>query len=186
MQHIDSDALGIPRSSRDLPFDLDLATFLNFDPNPTFILEVSPCEPLPFDILFSNDAIRKDPELEAEIWRDDSSARIFRGWAQTTTHWRQPYDFAGRSWTAFLIAGKWKGVRALASMPAVVVPDKAVEDTKEVFKRADIGVARLESILHIMEMSDVACFEVDTHGSLIWANVKKFPFFHLNQRNTNS
>jgi hypothetical protein len=165
----------------DLPPDLDLTTFLNADPKPTFILEVSHREPLPFDMLFCNDAIRRESELQAQICGLNREALIFRAWAQATTHWRQPYEFAGRSWTAFRIGGKWKALRALVSVPIIVLPENAAEEPEEAFKRPGIEAARLDSMLRMMDLSEVGTFEVDTHGSMLWNNVM-LPFVYPPQK----
>jgi hypothetical protein len=182
MDHNDSDT---PHKNRHghLPPDLDLTAFLNAEPKPTFILEVSHCEPLPFEILFNNTALLKDIDLRTHISGLSRDALVFRAWSQATTHWRQPYDFAGRSWTAFLIGGKWKAVRALVSIPITVIPENAVEELEEAFKRPDIGAARLDSMLRMMDLSEVGAFEVDTHGSMIWNNVIR-PLIHPRQSNT--
>jgi hypothetical protein len=70
------------------------------------------------------------------------------------------------------------------SIPTTVLPENATEPRDE-FKRADIGIARLESLLRMMEMSEVGVFELDTHGSMLWANVR-FVFFDTNQKSMTS
>jgi hypothetical protein len=160
-------------SAEDVPLDFlpDLSTFLNGEPEPTFVIPIDALNPISFQIVFRNEAVKKYPDLEPFVLARDKDAVLFRTWALAVASWTQPYDFAGRSWTAFIVGGKWKVIRALVSVPALMAPAHAVKESARPSKPASFAATGVDGLLRMLEMSDIGVFEFDPQGNLTSANV---------------
>lgn len=151
-----------------------LDAFLDADPRPLFIISINEIGPAPFELLFCNEAFRRE-ELEKGLSCGTEAATNFLAWSQVVLHWREEYEFLGRRWTAFKIQGHWKCVRVVgesdnvSSIQQNCCPDiptvtiRALEDVK-------IAGAKLASLYKMMEMSDVGTFEFNPQGTLLRAN----------------
>ncbi|KAH8674347.1 hypothetical protein BX600DRAFT_377881 [Xylariales sp. PMI_506] len=173
-------------AAADLPTP-DLVQFLNADPSPTFLIPIGITNPVPFHLLLSNVAFEEVAGLKTLLLNDSKSSILFRSWAQAAMHWRETYAFAGRTWTAFSIGGRWKALRAGEQREQTADDVGPSQKKKRVagespsgLKDASIMDARLESLQKMMEMSDVGVFEYHPSGYLIraneaWYNLSRHP-----------
>jgi PAS domain-containing protein len=180
-------------STADPPADIpapDLTQFLDADPNPTFLIPIDARNPIAFNILLCNHALKAAHGLLPSIQGDTVSAIQFQSWTQAVVNWRENYDFAERRWTAFSIRGRWKAVRAIEQRGATsegavtrTAPNATSEDRSRNIKDASILGTRLESMQRMMEMSDVGVFEYDPQGTLIRANESWYNLSHHPREN---
>jgi hypothetical protein len=131
----------------------DLKAFKDGDLRPTFILAINLLGAIPFEILLSNHAFN-DANYLVDVHGNDETSVRFRSWAQSAMHWREAFEFAGRTWTAFKIQGQWKCIRATAESSTAVhsandrkeTPLKLNEDTIRELEQVKLVDARLASL----------------------------------------
>ncbi|KIW08451.1 uncharacterized protein PV09_01354 [Verruconis gallopava] len=154
----------------------NLSAFIDADPRAIFIVPIHLKSPVPFELLLCNEAFH-NKGLQNAVLGSDHVAGQFRAWCQAVIHWRERYYFAGVTWTAFRIEGRWKCICASPTSPEAgegahdspnspLSPNHEVQNLNEV-KIAD---ARLASLYRMMEMSDVGTFEYSPEGKLMRAN----------------
>ncbi|KAF1998942.1 hypothetical protein P154DRAFT_602525 [Amniculicola lignicola CBS 123094] len=160
---------------------------LEADPAPAFALVISTTA-LPFDILFSNKALRSG-NLRDEILTPDGSALVFQSWAQAVRQFPPRFQFAGWSWTAEVTGrnSTWKIVRAVEPLKGGSKVTTAVHNVAPMHQRKwltpeeplhalpqpaneTVLSTQLNSIQTMMEMSDVGVFEFEPAGALRHAN----------------
>jgi hypothetical protein len=156
----------------------DLKSFIDGDSRPTFIVAVNSSSPLPFELLLCNEAFF-GTGLKDDVLSVTNSAAHFRAWCQSVMHWREQLEFAGRSWTAFKIQGRWKCI--CASVVVSHTPQSTAARTESPLNldadNISIADARLASLYKMMEMSDVGRwhflypFLLVTHRSLFKCDV---------------
>ena len=157
-----------------------LKVFIDADPNPTFIVPINLLAPVPFELLLWNHAF-DDGSLQTDCQLETDEARQFRAWTQVVTLWREQYQFAGRTWTAFKIEDRLKCIRATGAVvrePRELKhggkgPLNLNEETIRKLEEVKMADARLASLYRMMEMSDVGTFEYAPEGNLLRANVWK-------------
>ncbi|KAI9164135.1 Hybrid signal transduction histidine kinase K [Paramyrothecium foliicola] len=161
-----------------------LIQFLDADPSPTFLIPIDTVNPIAFNFQLCNAALKAVYGLVGCINQDTTAALRFRSWAQAVVNWRETYDFAGRSWTAFSIQGRWKAVRVGKETKAASQPSEDskpnAEDGSRKARVKDVSTVgtRLEGMQTMMEMSDVGVFEYHPHGTLIRANESWYRLSH--------
>jgi hypothetical protein len=119
-----------------------LSSFINGERNPTFILSINSLTLIPFEILLSNDAFKS--EIAPQVEGSGNAAVLFRAWAQTVAHWRDLYEFGGRTWTAYTIDDRWKCVRATDQSSQEA--RSATEYRKHRWNSNEDAVRRLEKV----------------------------------------
>jgi hypothetical protein len=140
----------------------DLKAFIDGDLRPTFIVPINLLGAIPFEVPLCNHAFNSGRFSELVHYDNEVSLR-FRSWAQSAIYWREHYDFAGRTWTAFQIQGRWKCIRASSeASPAGCLgnerkktPLKLDDETLKEMEQIKLADARLTSLYKIFEMSDV-------------------------------
>jgi hypothetical protein len=119
-----------------------LSSFINGERNPKFIIPINTLTPIPFEILLSNDAFNL--EIAPQVEGLGNVAVLFRAWAQVVAHWRDLYEFGGRTWTAYTIDDRWKCVRATDQSSQEA--RSATEYRKDRWKSNEDAVRRLEKV----------------------------------------
>ncbi|KAI1847108.1 hypothetical protein JX265_012920 [Neoarthrinium moseri] len=156
----------------------DLWAFLDADLRPTFLVPINELGESPFELLFCNESLRCSG-LDKDILRGTNAAGQFRAWCQVVVHWRDEYSFAGKTWSAFKIQGRWKCIRETNQVPANGLSARSEYQNahaglvgSEKIDREDVKIAhaRIASLNKMMEMSDVGTFEYTPEGKLIRAN----------------
>jgi hypothetical protein len=154
----------------------DLVGFLDSDPRPTFLVPIEPGAVIQFELLLWYEAFL-NAHTRDDVLAQKNPPKQFRSWCQTVVHWREDYDFAGRTWTAFRVQKRWKCIQTSKAvsrvfMPAVDKhPDSLREDEIRMLQDQVNADARLASLYRMMEMSDVGTFEYNPQGTLLRANV---------------
>ncbi|QDS75399.1 hypothetical protein FKW77_002968 [Venturia effusa] len=159
-----------------------LSSYLNADPSPSFIIPFDLEKPINFQLHFCNHAFNNDFGLRLLLHSEDKPAKLFRAWCQTVRHWRDLYEFANHSWTAFTVDGKLKAIRS-APRPLEVVPTNGgllhspsassiasgPIDLQEKLKDANIAIEKLDG-LRGLDISQVGTFVYNAYGRLLKAN----------------
>ncbi|KAE9993444.1 hypothetical protein EG327_004928 [Venturia inaequalis] len=144
-----------------------LAFYLNADPLPSFIIPIDLQGPIDFELYFCNDAFTRDSRLSSLILGDNK----FKHWCQTASDWRDQYDFANYSWTAFAINHHLQSIRASSLRKAVETQEPVTDDAIEKkLKEASLAITKLQSLERLFEISQIGTFEYDQGGDMIRAN----------------
>lgn len=158
---------------RSLP---DLASYLNADPLPCFIIPIDLLDLNAFEPLFCNNAFQRDSSLRSLVLGDEK----FKNWCRIVNDCRHQYEFADRSWTAFTVNGHFKAIRispnfAPFTTKATGTQEPAADDHMgEKLKEASVAITKLQSLESMFEISQIGTFEYDPSGVLISANVRYF------------
>lgn len=149
--------------------DAHLASYLNADPLPSFIIPIDLLEPSPFHLLFCNNAFKQDSRLTSLVLGDDK----FKDWCQTVNDCRDHYEFANHSWTTFTFDGQFKSIRTSATgRKSTGAQEPTINDhVEEKLVEASMAITKLQGLERIFEISQIGTFEYDPSGELIRANV---------------
>lgn len=163
--------------ARDADKPPDLTDFLDADPRPTFLVPIGPGSSMQFKLSLWNQAFL-GADVRTDILDETPAAMQFRSWCQAVVHWRQVYEFAGRTWTAFKIQHRWKCIQESKAIGGCThdlhAADPHTDLTEGELSMLEDHVhadARLASLYKMMEMSDVGTFEYNPQGTLLRANV---------------
>lgn len=155
-----------------------LATYLNADPSPSFIIPTDLENPINFEISFSNHVFQQDKRLTALFTNDEKPCQPFMAWCLTVSHWLERYDFAGYSWTVFKINHNFKAIRAspqlipVATKPIVNQETAAIDFLEDKVDEASLAVQKPQNLQRLMDISQMGSYEYGPTGNLIRANVR--------------